>query len=280
MATSAAAPRPNLFARHRMRPRLIAAVLLGGLLLGGLALWVRDSPLVSVDKVTVNGARGATGTAVAMALTDAAKGMTTLDVDEGALMAAVRDYPIVKSIDVKTHFPHGMTITVHQHVPVGTVRAGGSTVAVTADGLLLRGTRVAGLPAVKSTGIAGGGRLTDPAALRRLAVLAAATPAQRRMVTRIGAGTHGISLLLHGTAAQVAWFGDDARLKAKWIALSRVLADPGAKGAGYIDVRVPERPAAGGFPASAAAGATDPAATGASADPSSNGASTGAGSTP
>jgi cell division protein FtsQ len=42
-------------------------------------------------------------------------------------------------------------------------------------------------------------------------------------------------------------FGDLRGLEAKWAAASRVLADPGSEGATYVDVRVPERPAAGGL---------------------------------
>ncbi len=259
MATSAAAP-PHAAAlgRRRLRPRLILAVVLGGAMLAGLGLWVRDSALVSVDRVTVTGVSGSSGRAVTQTLTDAARGMTTLHVDQGALLASVSAYPIVKSIDVHTHFPHGMSIVVHEHEPVGTVNVGGTTVPITADGTLLRGTRLAGLPAVKASlaGVAGG-RITNPAVVARLRVLGAATPAQRRMVTRIGSGNHGVSVLLHGVAAQVAWFGDDSRARAKWIALGRVLADGKAKGAGYVDVRVPQRPAAGGFATSTS---TDPPA--------------------
>ena len=44
-------------------------------------------------------------------------------------------------------------------------------------------------------------------------------------------------------------FGDATRARAKWIAATRVLADPEAEGASYIDVRLPGRPAAGGLPA-------------------------------
>ena len=41
-------------------------------------------------------------------------------------------------------------------------------------------------------------------------------------------------------------FGDGRRAHAKWIAATRILADPEAEAATYIDVRLPGRPAAGG----------------------------------
>ena len=43
-------------------------------------------------------------------------------------------------------------------------------------------------------------------------------------------------------------FGTADRMAAKWIAAARVLSSPAAKGATYIDLRLPERPAAGGLP--------------------------------
>jgi cell division protein FtsQ len=43
-------------------------------------------------------------------------------------------------------------------------------------------------------------------------------------------------------------FGDGSRLGAKWAGAARVLADPDATGADYVDVRLPGRPAAGGLP--------------------------------
>jgi hypothetical protein len=42
--------------------------------------------------------------------------------------------------------------------------------------------------------------------------------------------------------------GSAERLPAKWTAAARVLSSPSAKGATYIDLRLPERPAAGGLP--------------------------------
>jgi hypothetical protein len=44
-------------------------------------------------------------------------------------------------------------------------------------------------------------------------------------------------------------FGDATDLEAKWAAAARVLADASSRGATYVDLRLPERPAAGGLPA-------------------------------
>jgi cell division protein FtsQ len=43
------------------------------------------------------------------------------------------------------------------------------------------------------------------------------------------------------------YFGDSARLAAKWAAVVRILQDRSSAGATYLDVRIPERSAAGGI---------------------------------
>ena len=52
-------------------------------LLAGGWVWLRDSPLVAVQRVTVTGLGGAQSSQIRAALTVAARGMTTLDVREG-----------------------------------------------------------------------------------------------------------------------------------------------------------------------------------------------------
>ena len=42
-------------------------------------------------------------------------------------------------------------------------------------------------------------------------------------------------------------FGDGSDAHRKWLAATRVLADQSAAGATYLDVRIPERVAAGGL---------------------------------
>ena len=53
-------------------------------------------------------------------------------------------------------------------------------------------------------------------------------------------------------------FGDPTRARAKWTAAARVLADPKAEGASYVDVRIPGRPAAGGLTDETVAPVTPP----------------------
>jgi cell division protein FtsQ len=43
------------------------------------------------------------------------------------------------------------------------------------------------------------------------------------------------------------YFGGAARLEAKWGAAAQVLAHRSSRGASYVDLRIPERPVAGGL---------------------------------
>jgi cell division protein FtsQ len=290
MATSSAAlPHPTTKIRRKLRPRArwIILALIVVALLAGLWMWVKDSALVSVDKVTVTGLSGATSKAIDNAVTGAAQSMTTLDFDPAVVKAAVAPYPIVKSVEVRTHFPHGVDVIVHQHVPVATILLAGRDVPVAADGTLLQGTVAKGLPSLAADQVPTGTRVTQSSVLAEIRVLAGADAGERARVKSLSIGAHGVELRLHGTVP-VLYFGDGRQAADQWVALKRVLADPASQGATYIDLRVASRPAAGGFDAlggssdgsdttdsaggtdsSAATDGSDPAATGdASGDPS------------
>ena len=87
--------------------------------------------------------------------------------------------------------------------------------------------------------------MTDPRTKRLVAVLAAAPAALRAMVGRVYLGSHGLTAPLRN--GPTLYFGGAERLRAKWVSVARVLADPSSRGATYLDVRLPERPAAGGL---------------------------------
>jgi cell division protein FtsQ len=61
----------------------------------------------------------------------------------------------------------------------------------------------------------------------------------------VAAGSRGWTAALRQGPMLV--FGPAERLRAKWVAASRVLADRSSAGASYLDLRLPERPAAGGL---------------------------------
>jgi cell division protein FtsQ len=217
-----------------------------GVLAGGW-LWLRDSRLVAVERVTVTGVSGPDAPRVREALESAARDMTTLHVRDGELRTAVDPYPAVLGVKTATDFPHGLRIVVHERNAVGTVVAGDQRVPIAADGTLMRTTTSAGLPEIAAKALPGGSHASDPHVKRAVAVLAAAPPALRARVRRVYVGERGWTLPLRD--GPTLYFGGSDRLAAKWVAAATVLADPSSAGATYLDVRLPERPAAGGLEA-------------------------------
>jgi len=112
--------------------------------------------------------------------------------------------------------------------------------------------------------------------MRSVRVLAAAPPVLDRRIAGTEEGRERGMVVQLRRGPEVV-FGDLSRLDVKWSAAIRVLADPASRGASYVDVRLPDRPAAGGLgeaesppePAAAAtgqaAGAAPPGAAGAGA---------------
>jgi cell division protein FtsQ len=237
-------------AAHR---RLLAVPVVAAAVLGGAFLLLRDSSLVRVEHVTVAGTSGPEAPRVRAALVAAAENMTTLHVRMGALRQAVESFPTVKGVRVERHFLHGLKVIVIGRPAVAALSSGNERVAVAADGTLLHGAEIPGdVPSVRVDAPPGGARLADKRAELALALVAAAPAAMRVHVQRAFMGHEGLEAELRDGPAIIA--GDGRRLRAKWIAAGRVLGDPGAKGARYIDVRVPERAVAGGLPQAQGAG--------------------------
>jgi len=236
-------PLPSRLPRPPLRATAAFLCVLG--VLAGLWLWLRDSPLVSVQKVTVTGVSGPDAGRVREALSDAARDMTTLHVNKGELRTAVDPFPAVLDVRTDSDFPHGLRIVVRERNAVGVVVAGDERVPVAADGTLMRTTPGSGLPEIPAKALPGGSHASEPDVRRALRVLAAAPPALRARVARVSMGDHGLTLPLRN--GPTLYFGGSERLAAKWVATATVLADPTSTGATYLDVRLPERPAAGGL---------------------------------
>lgn len=256
--------RPGLRTTPRLRLAIVVAVLLVGLLFGAW-LWLRDSSLVAVNRVTITGAAGADAAEIRSALRSAARNMTTLDVQMGQLRTAVAPFPEVRRLRVHTAFPHRMVIEVIEQRPVAVVDIGNRNVPVASDGTLLRAVSVSSaLPTIPLSVPPVGQRLSEGRAADAVALLAAAP---EQMLARIEQVT---VVTGHGLVAQLRngpslYFGDTARLAAKWAAATEVLANAGSAGAVYIDVTDPERPAAGAGAGTASNGASTAAGSGSTA---------------
>jgi cell division protein FtsQ len=240
-----AAAMPRVRSVPRIPRAAVWALAFVALLVAGL-LWARDSSLVAVQKVTVVGLSGPETARVTQQLENAAKDMTTLHVRGDQLRSVVEPYPVVKDLRVATDFPHGLKITVIENTPVAAVLSDGAKTPVGADGRLLRGADQRELAVVPLSVPPAGQRVADRAARQAIAALAAAPAALRQRVLRAASTDHGGITLVLRDGPDLRFGGAD-RLAAKWAAASAVLADENSRGATYLDLRYPERPAAGGL---------------------------------
>lgn len=261
MHRAAALPRVRAVPRV---PRAVTWTLALLVVVIAAGMWLRDSSLVAVRHVTVTGLNGPDAARVASELESAARDMTTLHVRRDQLASVARPYPIVKALQVSTDFPHGLRIHVVANEPVAAVAGGGETTPVGADGRVLRGSEHGPLPVVPLR-IAPANRVGDRDAVEAIAAIAAAPlPLRQRIVRAMVTRDRGLVLdLRDGPELR---FGGDERLAAKWAAAAAVLADASSVGATYVDVRYPERPAAGGLEDPATQ--TDPTAVPAATVPS------------
>jgi cell division protein FtsQ len=228
----------------RLRPKAVLLVVLVLALLGGAWLWVRQSSLVAIKRVSVAGASGPDAAAIRSALISAARDMTTLDVQMSHLQTSVSPYPVVKGLRVSTQFPHGMRIRVIEHVPVAVVQVDGRRTPVAGDGTLLRDvTTDAELPSIDLSVAPGGTQLTGMAGTEVRMLAAAPYQLLPKVQLASSDSTHGLVVQLRNGPR--VYFGGADRLAAKWDAVTAVLAAPSSSGADYIDVSDPARPVAG-----------------------------------
>jgi len=228
------------------RTRVVLGIVVSLVVLTTLVLWLRTSALMRVERVTVTGIEGPQANTIRATLTEAALDMTVLDVREDALRTAVEPYPVVRGLRTRIDFPHGLTIADTSYEPLAAVQtAGGRLTAVAADGTLLRGSATRGLAIVGSGATPGGERVGDEPTLRAIGLLAAAPPALRARVARVYRAQRGLAATMEN--GPKLYFGGAARFGAKWDAAALVLAHGSSRGAGYVDLRVPERPVAGGL---------------------------------
>jgi cell division protein FtsQ len=202
---------------------------------------------VRVERVTVTGLTTREAPEIRAALTDAGRGMSTLNVDVDRLERAVASHPAVEAVEARADFPHGLTVEVIERRPIAVVSAAtGGEVAVAADGTLLPD---AGAPESLAT-LSGadpvtGGRLRDRSELAALAAVTAAPPELARRIASVEHSESG-GLLVTLEEGPAIVLGDGSRLEAKWVAAASVIAEAAGADAGYVDVSIPERPAAGG----------------------------------
>jgi cell division protein FtsQ len=226
--------------------RLALALFALAALAGGGWLWLRDSSVVQVQDVQISGVTSSDGDRVRAALESAARTMTTLHVRERALADATAPFASVDRVRVGTSFPHGMKIEVLERRPVAALALDDRRIPVTGGGIVLRGVVAdRDLPSIRLSRPVVGARVTDAHVLGALAVAGAAPAPLLHATDQLSVGSRGVVVELRNGPELVFGSGDAA--PAKWTAAARVLAEPSAAGAAYLDLRVPGRVAAGGL---------------------------------
>ena len=135
---------------------------------------------------------------------------------------------------------------VNAYDPVAALRsAGGTLTPVAADGTLLRGSSTRGLPVVGIRSTPPGDRLAEGIGLGAVRLLAAAPRALRSRVARVYNGPRGLAATMD--SGPKLYFGGSGELAAKWGAAAAVLGSSTSRGAAYLDLRIPDRPVAGGL---------------------------------
>jgi cell division protein FtsQ len=229
--------------RRRLGLVLAALIVLGSL----YWFWFRDSSFAQVKQVEVLGVSGPQARSIRAALETEALGQTTLHVSNAGFRAAVADFPVVRSVTARGDFPHTLRIDVVLNLPVALLQTPAGRKPVTADGQFLPDVPVTGgLPLLKTKATVPADRVTAGAAWDLIRVVSAAPEELRPRIAGITfkAGTGIVADMVKGPDLI---FGSADRVPAKWMAAARVLAAAGARGASYIDLRLPERPAAGGL---------------------------------
>lgn len=210
------------------------------------ALWfavLRGSSLFQVRSVAVSGLSGAGAPQLQDTLELTAREMTTTDFSVAKLRAAVSGYPAVASVSARTDFPHGVRIAVVERRALARLDVRGTIVAVSSNDRVLRGMPAPrSLPLIRSTMPPSGDRVTDSLTRLEIGLLAAAPRPLLRDVYTIRQSAEGFTVRLrHGP---LIYFGDATLPHAKWDSAAVVLASRTSRGARYIDVELPDRPAA------------------------------------
>jgi len=218
---------------------------LAAALVAGYFFWLRDLSVFAVKDVKVEGATGPEAEAIAEALDEAAREMTTLHLDEGALRAAAASFPTFVDLRADPSFPNGLRITVEERPPVLLARGDIGTVPVAGDGTVLPGVAAdAKLPVITVDRLPAHGKVRDEA-LEIARVLGAAPEPLAKLIESVDfTKDYGVEVELRGGIP--LRFGGAEQADDKWAAAAAVLAEPEVTSLTYLDLRVPERPAIGG----------------------------------
>ena len=228
-----------------LRRRLLAAAIVIVALYGGYMLWFRNLSWFAIHDVNIDGATTSQAE-IKAAVERVAADMTTLHIEDDELRKAVSRFPTVASVRATTSFPHGLTVTIRQRLPVAFTRIRGQDTAVSADGYLLAGTSFdrKALPRIEGAA-AHGARLEGDAAAQAAILGATPAPLRDKVVSSTWDDQSGGVVIALKNGPDVI-FGDGSRAADKWAAAVAVLSSPEHGSPGYVNVVVPDKPVSGG----------------------------------
>lgn len=214
---------------------LLAAVAIG--------LVSRDPSLFRVEQVRIVGVPANADPALAASLTRIARGMSAAGATTRPFAQTLARYSLIGRVRLRPTLPHTLVLDVHVRRPVALLDVRGRHTPLGADGRVITGLRtVPREPLILASHSPVGGRVLDARTLGELAVLnAAPAPLHARLLSL---RTDAEGIVAHLSRGPAIYFGDASLPHAKWDSAAAVLADRSSRGASYIDVRLPARPAA------------------------------------
>ena len=225
-------------ARGRLR-RLIWLVLV--VVVVAAAIWLVNSPILSIRSVTVTGAERTDPAAVADGI-GIRPGTPTISADGGAIEAALLGSPWVASVDVTVSWPGSVEIDVRERVPVAAITTDLGVFDVAIDGVLVERSQDGSEPPIIETSGLGaareGDRINNGAILGAVEFVAGLSPALQRSTTVIATGnTVGAAIEEYNVV-----LGRPIDMALKAAAVEALIAN-GLERGSRIDVTAPSRPA-------------------------------------
>jgi cell division protein FtsQ len=205
------------------------------------AIWLVNSPLLSIRTVSVTGAERTDPVAVAERL-GVRPGTPTISVDGGAVEEALLESPWVADVDVTVSWPGSVEIDVRERVPVAAISTDLGTFNVALDGVLVERTSDESMPPIIRSDRAGasgeGDRIGHTGTLGAIEFVAGLSPGLRRATT--------VSVAGDSVEAQVDQYtvslGRSVEMTFKAAAVEALILS-GVEPGSSINVTAPSRPA-------------------------------------
>lgn len=225
--------------RARRRLRWILGTIVGILIVVG-TIWLIRSPVLSIGSVEVSG-QSMSDPAAYVEQLEMGVGVPTIDVNAGALEAAITADPWVADATVNVSWPGSLSVTVTEQVPVALVGAPQAWYLTAVDGSVIDVSEAREDMAqvmIVASNTAVGEVITDEMTLGALAFVAA-LPADVRATAELFVRDEGLFVTMAGHEVRL---GRPNQLAAKAVVLMELL-DTGLEDGAAIDLIAPMRPA-------------------------------------